>query len=152
MSLHRSPHESVITVSFVPDEAVMPSAVTVIRPPQETTVNTEWIWQLTFTQKHLSVTHDLSDRHAFQPVSCLFSLFNLPNRHNLSFIHFLEISVTLFCSSWVESNFTVDRLVGLLSSPHRLEGLWSVSQHCGAWQQGEQSAMFDVKGKLPCSV
>lgn len=86
MSLHRFPHESVITVSSVTDEAVMPSAVTIIKPlriPQWTQSESD-SWHL---PRNTCQSHTTCQIDTFRPVSCLFFFFNLPNRHNLCLLH-----------------------------------------------------------------
>lgn len=141
--LYASPPESVITVSFVTDEPVMHSAVTMNIPLRIT------IWQLTFTPKHLSVTR-VGDIHPH--------------------IHFKRFLVCSFQSSKQARPQSVKRSLWLCAVPPELNPIfrWTGSQGCDppptdmrdcdlsisivARQQDEHSAVFDVEGKLSRSV
>lgn len=94
----------------------MHSAVTMSKPLRITAVNTECIWQLTFTQKHLSVTSTSChiDTHtlarSFKPIPCLFFFFSIhPTSTNLHLSHvhkYIHLhrdqgDTALFLLSWV---------------------------------------------------
>lgn len=125
--LYASPPESVITVSFVTDEPVMHSAVTMNIPLRITVASrvhlTADIYPKTLVS-HTCGGH--TPPHSFQTLSCLF--FSIQQTSTTSVCQ--EIFVTLCSSSRVEPNLSVDRLTGLWSSPDRYEGLWSVNQYC----------------------
>lgn len=114
--------------------------------PQDTTGSSEWIRQLTFTHKHLSVTRDLSGRHTFQPVPCLFSL--LQSTQPTQPLPFLTLPYRNLLLRWV---WFLQRTGSLDGCPH-LTDLGDYDLSVSFVEQGEQSAMFDVKGKPPCSV
>ncbi len=113
-----------------------------------TTVNTECIWQLTFTYKHLSVTHNLSDGRAYtwQQGSCL-SFFSPPkNWQYLSFARYFSGTVQ-FLVTWAQFSTGQAQVVIL---PPQIWGI--VICQKVLWSSAAASAMFDPNAKLPRSV
>lgn len=145
--LYASPPESVITVSFVTDEPVMHSAVTMNIPLRITVASrvhlTADIYPKTLVS-HTCGGH--TPPHSFQTLSCLF--FSIQQTSTTSVCQ--EIFVTL-CSSSRVPIFRWTGSQGCDPPPTDMRDC-DLSISIVARQQDEHSAVFDVEGKLSRSV
>lgn len=146
MSLHRFPHESVITVSFVTDVAEMPSAVTIIKPlrmPQWTQSESD-SWHLPRNTCQSHTTCQIDTHFTQFPVCSPFSIYPTGTIYVFYTLFGDLCDKFLLLLTWVQSYSGQARWIVILTS--QIWGivicqsvLWSLAAGwtvCHVWCEG----------------